>query len=95
MTRRDDELDAMVLGTAYYGALHGKATAADVGRAVSQIDQITSGEKPASRSAGADSCAATRPGGRRRVSDVMIREVITVSGKLVTSRPRNCCRSTT
>ena len=80
MTRRDDELDAMVwyLGAAYYGALHGNATAADVGRAVSQIDQITNGCKPL---AGTESPAATYPGGRRRVSDVMTRNVIAVSGE--------------
>ncbi|HEY5352016.1 MAG TPA: universal stress protein [Streptosporangiaceae bacterium] len=41
MTRRDDHLDATLrqLGAAYYASLHGRASAADVSRAVDSVQQ--------------------------------------------------------
>ena len=94
MTRRDAHLDAMLrhLGAAYYESLHGRASAADVSRALDSVeDQAGShaGDVPAS-SQGENGKAPrgqhSERGGRRehygrwhhRVRDVMTTPVITV-----------------
>jgi CBS-domain-containing membrane protein len=79
MTRRDDYLDALVrqLGAAYYQALHGEASAADVSKAVERLAQ-------AERDGGGSPASAQAPGrpghtGRWRVSDVMTAKVVSVT----------------
>ncbi len=48
MSRRDDHLDAMLrhLGAAYYESLHGRASSADVARALDTVEEQT-GDQPA------------------------------------------------
>ena len=48
MTRRDTNLDAMLrhLGAAYYESQHGRASAADVTRALDSVEEHT-GDVPA------------------------------------------------
>lgn len=89
MTRRDTYLDGMLrhLGAAYYESLHGRATRADVVRALDTVEEHL-GE--AAREPGPGVLPAAEPGaakhvdgrplGRwaRRVSDVMTTSVVTV-----------------
>jgi CBS domain-containing protein len=88
MTRRDDHFDAMLrhLGAAYYESLHGRASAADVARAVDSVEDHTR-EHGASQPAGAGPgpAGAARPRGpahhgrwHHRVRDVMTTGVVTV-----------------
>lgn len=81
MTRRDEHLDVLVrhLGAAYYQAVHGGGSAADVTTALQKVAQAR-GEAP-SRPAPAAAAAARGAGrtGRWRVSDVMTAEVVSVS----------------
>jgi CBS domain-containing protein len=93
MTRRDTYLDATLrhLGAAYYESLHGRATAADVARALDSVGGYAgdhSGEPAAPRPAAASPAAAGRPAGgdgkqhhgrwHHRVRDVMTASVVTV-----------------
>jgi CBS domain-containing protein len=92
MTRTDVHVDAMLrhLGAAYYDSLHGRATRADVARALGtveeQLDEQGRSAPPgpagrAGRPAGerpAGDGARRRHGWSRRVSDVMTKSVITV-----------------
>jgi CBS domain-containing protein len=81
MTRRDEHLDVLVrhLGAAYYHALHGDGSAAEVARALERVAEAD-GEGGAETAPAA--AAAGRPGrtGRWRVSDVMTSKVISVAG---------------
>lgn len=91
MTRRDEHLDHMLrhLGAAYYESLHGRATSADVARALDAVEEHN-GNQPGTP-------AAARPGApasgghpadkdplghrvrwRQRVWDVMTTKVVTV-----------------
>ncbi len=87
MSRRDDHFDAMLrhLGAAYYESLHGRASAADVARALDSVEEHTPDHSSAARPAQPES--AHRPhGGHRphrgrwhhRVRDVMTTSVVTV-----------------
>ena len=79
MTRRDDHLDALVrqLGAAYYQALHGHGSAAEVSEAVARVAEARheSAEAPA---AAAETPAGPRRSGRWQVRDVMTTSVISV-----------------
>ena len=91
MPRTDVHLDAMLrhLGAAYYESLHGRATRADVIRALDTVEEHLNEQRPA-RSAGdrptagqhrADHDGAGQPhlrGWSRGVSDVMTASVVTV-----------------
>jgi CBS domain-containing protein len=91
MTRRDEHMNAMLrhLGAAYYESLHGRATSADVARALDAVEEHN-GDHPdaasAARSAspaGDSHLAEKDPLGHRvrwhqRVRDVMTTKVITV-----------------
>jgi CBS-domain-containing membrane protein len=90
MARTDIHLDAMLrhLGAAYYESLHGRATHADVARALDTVDEHLAGQEkgqavgatapPGSRRA--RSAAQRHHPGRwtRRVRDVMTTSVVTV-----------------
>ena len=95
MPRTDIHLDAMLrhLGAAYYESLHGRATRADVTRALNTVEEHLHEEAttrqdaapaavPAPRSpdgATADARGQQRPGGwAHRVRDVMTTSVVTV-----------------
>ena len=91
MTRRDVHLDATLrhLGAAYYESLHGRATAADVARALDSVEDHTGdhGGKPRARpvagspaAAGPSRGDAVKHHGRwhHRVRDVMTTSVVTV-----------------
>jgi CBS domain-containing protein len=95
MTRTDVHLDAMLrhLGAAYYESLHGRATRADVTRALDTVEEHLneqtphpapgrpSGTRPAARAhrAGPDTDGRRHHHGwARRVSDVMTTSVVTV-----------------
>ena len=95
MTRRDAHLDAMLrhLGAAYYESLHGRASAADVSRALDSVEENASGnarDLPTDPQGGngghAPSGQHSEHTGRRqhygrwhhRVRDVMTTPVITV-----------------
>jgi CBS domain-containing protein len=91
MTRRDTNLDAMLrhLGAAYYESRHGRATAADVSRALDSVEEHT-GDVPDSSQAGKDNPADAGQHAHRgarsqhyghwphRVRDVMTTSVVTV-----------------
>lgn len=93
MPRTNIHTDAMLrhLGAAYYESLHGRATRADVTRALETVKEQF-GEQRGSRAAAARPKAVTRPGRplpgtdgsprprgwARRVSDVMTPSVVTV-----------------
>ena len=64
MTRRDIYLDAMLrhLGAAYYESLHGRATWADVARALDSVEDHT--QEHTARSGAWGQPAATLPGGK-------------------------------
>ncbi len=89
MSRRDDHFDAMLrhLGAAYYESLHGRASAADVARALDSVEEHNGGPSSTTPPAGPAADPAHRPhGGHRthrsrwhhRVRDVMTTDVITV-----------------
>lgn len=87
MNRRDVRTEAMLrhLGAAYYDSLHGRASAADVSRARSAVEERLTADAPGGAPAGE---AAARPAARRnghqhgrwhsRVRDVMTTDVVTV-----------------
>jgi len=91
MTRRDEHLDAMLrhLGAAYYESQHGRASSADVARALDAVEE-QNGDQPVT--ARTTKPAAPAKGGhladrdslghqvrwRQRVWDVMTTKVITV-----------------
>lgn len=82
MARRDQHFDAMLrqLGAAYYQAVQGHGSAAEVSRAVSQM---TATEAGARKEPEATQSLAERPGrrhsGRWRVRDVMTRSPVCVT----------------
>ncbi len=86
MSRRDDHLDAMLrhLGAAYYESLHGRASTADVARALDSVEEHTGDhvipgtEKVAGK--GEHARGARQHHGRwhHRVRDVMTTSVVTV-----------------
>lgn len=78
MTRQDAHLDAMVrdLGVAYYRALHGDATAADVSRAVERVAEAVRDNADDGLSAAEAGLAALHRTGRCQVSDVMTAKVV-------------------
>ena len=90
MSRQDDHLDAMLrhLGAAYYESLHGRASTADVARALDSVeehtgDQLTSGSAKSARKTTREhepARGAKQHHGRwhHRVKDVMTASVITV-----------------
>ncbi len=81
MTRRDAHLDAMVrqLGVAYYQALRGTASAADVTKAVVQVAEASGDGGPGSLLAAEEAPGGTRRTGQWRVSDVMATKVVSVT----------------
>ena len=95
MTRADIHFDAMLrhLGAAYYESLHGRATRADVTRAVETVEEHLNEQAPQTASGrpadaqrqvhehrtGDGKDGARHPRGwSRRVSDVMTASVVTV-----------------
>jgi CBS domain-containing protein len=83
MTRRDAYLDATLrhLGAAYYESLHGRASAADVARALDSVEDHTADHGgPASPAADEKQPRGKQHHGRwhHRVRDVMTARVITV-----------------
>jgi len=92
MTRRDAYLDATLrhLGAAYYESVHGRATAADVARALDSVedhtqdhDRAPAGQQPGPSShtaTGTQARGGTQHHGRwhHRVRDVMTTSVVTV-----------------
>lgn len=81
MTRRDAHLDAMVrhLGAAYYQALRGTASAADVTKAVAEVAAAAGDGAPHSLLAAEGASGGTRRTGQWRVSDVMTTKVVSVT----------------
>jgi CBS domain-containing protein len=80
MTRRDTHLDALVghLGAAYYQALRGDGSAAEVRKAVARVAEAEyNGAPPAA----AQPPASSRRTGRWQVSDVMTTKVVSVTEK--------------
>ena len=93
MARTDIHLDAMLrhLGAAYYDSLHGKATRADVTRALDSVAEHLNEQTPRPLPRGASGAQHAHPahhdgeprhsqgaGWSRRVSDVMTTSVVTV-----------------
>jgi CBS domain-containing protein len=91
MTRRDEHMNAMLrhLGAAYYESQHGRATSADVARALDAVEEhdgdqpVTAGAAHPASPAGQGHRANRDPLGhqvrwRQRVRDVMTTKVITV-----------------
>lgn len=87
MTRRDEHLDAMLrhLGAAYYDSQHGRASSADVARALDAVEEQngqppeTARPRPARAGYGADQDPlGHQVRWRQRVWDVMTTKVITV-----------------
>jgi CBS domain-containing protein len=81
MTRRDEHLDVLVrhLGAAYYQALHGDGSAADVTRALEKV-ALAKGAGAQETPQAAPAASGTRGRtGRWRVSDVMTTKVISVT----------------
>ena len=62
MSRQDDHFDAMLrhLGAAYYESQHGRASAADVSRALDSVEERTG--RPARRTRGGGEPACQVPG---------------------------------
>jgi CBS domain-containing protein len=92
MTRTDLHRDAMVrhLGVTYYESLHGRATAADVARALDSVEHHTLEHSPEQAATAASVTAGphARGAGRQhhgrwhhRVKDVMTTPVVTVDRK--------------
>jgi CBS domain-containing protein len=87
MTRTDAHMDAMLrhLGAAYYESQHGRASAADVGRARAAIEEHLA-ERPASAGRAASRKLAPKPAATANhhgrwhstVRDVMTTDVVTV-----------------
>lgn len=79
MTRRDDYLDAMLrhLGAAYYQALHGHGSAAEVTSAVRQVSEAK--RDGAEAAATQDVPGSLHRRGRLHVGDVMTTNFITVT----------------
>jgi CBS-domain-containing membrane protein len=83
MTRRDAELDALIrsLGAAYYRALHGEGSAADVNKAETRVAEATrEGGKPGSLPTAAEAPAKSGRSDRWEVGDVMTTKVVSVTG---------------
>ena len=61
MSRRDDHLDAMLrhLGAAYYESLHGRASTADVARALDSVEEHTGDRHPGAAKAAGKTGAAS------------------------------------
>jgi len=91
MPRTDVHLDGMLrhLGAAYYESLHGRATRADVARALDTVEEHLNEQRPArpagdrhpaaEHQAAHDEAGQPHPRGwSRRVSDVMTTSVVTV-----------------
>jgi len=82
MTRRDTHLDAMLghLGAAYYENLHGRASTADVTRAVDSVAQHFGEEPPRGEQTTRHPYHGPQHHGRwhSRVGDVMTTSVVTV-----------------
>jgi len=91
MSRSDEHLDAMLrhLGAAYYESLHGRATRADVTRALDTVEDHLHEQAPHPAGTGDAGYAAHEHGGpqhgkphprgwARRVSDVMTASPVTV-----------------
>ncbi len=80
MTRRDDHFDALVgqLGAAYYHALHGEGSAADVSKAVARVTEAErdGAEVP---SGAPQTPISSRRTGRWQVSEVMTTGVVSVA----------------
>jgi hypothetical protein len=99
MTRRDAHLDAMLrhLGAAYYESQHGRASSADVTRALGAVEEHN-GDQPVTAGAAQPTSWAGRGHGtdrdplarqvrwRQRVRDVMTTKAITVDRITVTGR---------
>jgi CBS domain-containing protein len=81
MTRRDDHLDALVghLGSAYYQALRGDGSAAEVTRAVARVAEAEGDDGVGEPSAAPQPPSGTRRTGRWQVSDVMTTKVVSVA----------------
>ncbi len=84
MTRRDEYMNAVLrhLGAAYYESQHGRASSADVARALDAVEEHN-GNQPVTAPAGRGHLAHRDPLGhqvrwRQRVRDVMTTKVITV-----------------
>ncbi len=84
MTRRDEHTNAVLrhLGAAYYESQHGRASSADVARALDAVEE-DNGNQPVTAPAGRGHLADKDPLGhqvrwRQRVRDVMTTKVITV-----------------
>jgi CBS domain-containing protein len=81
MTRRDYHLDALVghLGAAYYQALRGDGSAAEVSKAVARVAEAEHDDGVAGLSAGDQPPGSSRRTGRWQVSDVMTTKVVSVT----------------
>jgi len=81
MTRRDDHLDALVghLGAAYYQALRGGGSAAEVSKAVARVAEAECEGGVAGPPAGVPPPGDSRRTGRWQVSDVMTTKVVSVT----------------
>ena len=81
MTRRDDHLDALVghLGAAYYQALRGDGSAAEVSKAVARVAEAEYDDRVAGPSASAQPPDSSGRTGRWQVSDVMTTKVVSVT----------------
>lgn len=81
MTRRDAHLDALVrhLGAAYYQALNGDGSAADVSKAMARVAEAAQDDQAAARPAAAESAAGARRTGHWQVGDVMAAKVVSVT----------------
>ncbi len=81
MTRRDDHLDALVrhLGVAYYQALHGDGSAADVTKAVARVTEAEREGGTGTPSTARQLSGSSLRTGRWRVSDVMTTKVVSVT----------------
>jgi CBS domain-containing protein len=81
MTRRDDHLDALVghLGSAYYQALRGNGSAAEVTKAVARVAEAEGDKGIGGQPAAAQPPSSCRQIGRWQVSDVMTTKVVSVA----------------
>ncbi len=81
MARRDDHLDALVghLGAAYYQALRGDGSAAEVSMAVARVAEAAHDGGVAGAAAAAQPPGSFRRTGRWQVSDVMTTKVVSVA----------------
>jgi CBS domain-containing protein len=81
MTRKDEYLDALIghLGAAYYQALHGEGSAADVRRAVARVTEAERDGGVGVAPAAPRAAGSSRRTGRWQVKDVMTTEVVSVT----------------